>query len=381
MDLLERRLVDHRPDVGVVLPTRSKPQLLDGGDEFFLERVVDALVRDDARCGRAALAGRPERGPHDAFDREVEIGVVHDDDRVLAAQLEVHVLECLRPGLEHLHARLARAGERDHADVGMAHHTIADAAPAAEDDVHHAVREAGLAEQLDEALRERRRVARRLQHDGVPADERRDELPRRDRDREVPRRNRADDADRHAYAHVPLVRQLRRSRLAVEAPPLAGHVVRDVDRLLDVPARLGAHLAHLVRHQVGERVLLLLEQSREAEEDLPALRARHEPPVRVRLLRGRDRAVDVVGGRAREDADRLAVGRARALEGLGPRRGHGDERNCYVGASVSGNVPGMRARRRSRVSRCSSNSAVASPARRSGPSRRSTMTVTFGLSL
>src|SRR5581483_9753317 len=43
VDLLERRLVDHRPDVGVVLPPRSKPQLLDSRDEFLLERVVDAL--------------------------------------------------------------------------------------------------------------------------------------------------------------------------------------------------------------------------------------------------------------------------------------------------------------------------------------------------
>ena len=110
-------------------------------------------------------------------------------------------------------------------------------------------------------LRERGRVLRRLDHDGVPADERRDRLPRRDRDREVPRRDRADDADRHADAHVPLVLQLGRRRVAEEAPALAGHVVRDVDRLLDVAARLGLDLPHLVRDEVGERGLLALEDA------------------------------------------------------------------------------------------------------------------------
>ena len=49
------------------------------------------------------------------------------------------------------------------------------------------------------------------------------------------------------------------------------------------------------------------------------------------------------------------------------------------GASVEGNVPGARARLRSRVSRSPPKSLRL--ARRSGPSRRSSTTVTFGLSL
>ena len=41
--------------------------------------------------------------------------------------------------------------------------------------------------------------------------------------------------------------------------------------------------------------LALLEQLREAEQDVAALRRRHEPPVLPRRARGRDRALDVVG--------------------------------------------------------------------------------------
>ena len=39
---------------------------------------------------------------------------------------------------------------------------------------------------------------------------------------------------------------------------------------------------------------MLDEELREAEEDLATLRRRDEAPVRERLLRGRDRAVDVL---------------------------------------------------------------------------------------
>src|SRR5207302_5275851 len=90
----------------------------------------------------------------------------------------------------------------------------------------------------------------------------------------------------------------------------------DVDCLLDVAASFGLHLPHLAGHQVGERGLLLLEEPREPEEGLAALRRRHKAPVRERLLRDRYGAVDVLDPGAREDADRLAGRRARALEGV-----------------------------------------------------------------
>ena len=122
------------------------------------------------------------------------------------------------------------------------------------------------------------------------------ELPGGDRDREVPRRDRADDADGHPHRHLELVAQLGGRRLAEEAAALAGHVDRHVDRLLDVAAGLREHLAHLAAHQLGQLVLLLLEQAREAEEDVAALRRRHEPPLLERGLRRLDGAVDVRRG-------------------------------------------------------------------------------------
>ncbi len=361
MDLVERLAVDHRAEVGLGIPARADPHLLRAGDEPLLELVVDAALDDDAARGGAALPGGAERRPEDAVDGEVEVGVVEDDDRVLAAELEVDVLEVVGGGLRHQDAGLARAGEGDHGHVGVAHEPVAGLLAVAVDEVDDAVGQPGLGEQLDEALGQERRVLGGLEHDGVAADERGRELPGRDRDREVPRRDRADDADRHPHRHLELVAELGRRRVAEHAPALAGHVDRHVDRFLDVAAGLGEHLAHLAAHQLGQLGLLVLEQPREAEQDLAALGRRDEPPLLERLLRGRDGAVDVLGAGARERAERLAGRRDRRLERLAgdgvdplaadqvlelPRRdrhaGESSDASAQAasGGSVEGNVPG-----------------------------------------
>src|SRR6185503_7906073 len=87
VDLLERGLVDDRADVGVVLPAGPEPQLLDALDEARLELVVRALLDDHARRGGAALTRGAERRPENPVDRELDVGIVEDDDRVLAAEL------------------------------------------------------------------------------------------------------------------------------------------------------------------------------------------------------------------------------------------------------------------------------------------------------
>jgi hypothetical protein len=50
-----------------------------------------------------------------------------------------------------------------------------------------------------------------------------------------------------------------------------------------------------VGHQVGQVVLVLCEELREAEEGLTALRGRDETPLLIRALRSGNGAVDVLG--------------------------------------------------------------------------------------
>ena len=62
---------------------------------------------------RAALAGRPEATEQRALDREVEVGVGHHDERVLAAQLQARRLQVAAAQLADAPPDVGRAGEAD----------------------------------------------------------------------------------------------------------------------------------------------------------------------------------------------------------------------------------------------------------------------------
>ena len=108
-------------------------------------------MHDDARGRGAALAGRAERAPQRAVDREVDVRVVHHHDHVLAAHLQMDVLELRRAGDVDVAADFRRAGERDHADLRILEHRLADFASAAGDDVPHALRQSRFFERLGRA--------------------------------------------------------------------------------------------------------------------------------------------------------------------------------------------------------------------------------------
>ena len=191
------------------------------------------------------------------------------------------------------------------------------------------------------------------------------DLPARDRDREVPRRDHADDSDRLADAHVELVAELRRRRLAEQAPALAGHVVGHVDRFLDVAARLGQHLAHLARHQLREVLLLLGQEvarsgrgSRRASAPGRGASPRR-PPSRRRRRGRRPRRVDRGKTPIASPFAGLVLSKVSPDGGVDPLAGdvvleclcaEDAPRRAILSsaASVSRNVPGIRGRRRSR---------------------------------
>ena len=140
-----------RADVGVVLPARAEPQLLGRGDEPRLQlarRRPAARSRGWRRCSAGRRCRTPTRR---SLDREVEVGVVEDDDRVLAAELEVDVLQVRRPRSSCTATPVSREPvKRDHRHVGMADRAVADLLAAAVDDVDDA-----------RAARPPRRAARR----------------------------------------------------------------------------------------------------------------------------------------------------------------------------------------------------------------------------
>ena len=81
-------------------------------------------VHEQALAGGAALPGAEEARGHGRLRRELEIGVVHHDDRPVAAELEHRRLAGGRLG--DLAAGLRRADEADAVRAGVARDLVAD---------------------------------------------------------------------------------------------------------------------------------------------------------------------------------------------------------------------------------------------------------------
>ena len=148
--------------------------------------------------------------------------------------------------------------------------------------------------ELAERERGERRLARRLEDDGVAHRQRRRDLPHRQQQREVPRHDRGDDAERLAQRVDERV-ALHRNRLAVDLVRPAREVLQALGghRDLDVP-RLGDRLAVVQRLEARDLVGLLHQPLAELPEQPAALARRHLAPRPVeRRARRRDGGVDV----------------------------------------------------------------------------------------
>ena len=74
-------------------------------------------MHDDATCRRAALPGRADRAEDDRRNGQVEIGVLVDDDRVVAAEFEQAFAQAVREPFANAAADPGRAGERNQVDA------------------------------------------------------------------------------------------------------------------------------------------------------------------------------------------------------------------------------------------------------------------------
>ena len=101
--VLELAFVDHGPkSCSSRRADALRPRAL---EQQLAEAVVDGVEHDQARARRAALAGVREGRERGRLRRPLQVGVVADDERVLAAELEADLGEPLS-------GRLARSAVR-----------------------------------------------------------------------------------------------------------------------------------------------------------------------------------------------------------------------------------------------------------------------------
>src|SRR5262249_57357813 len=96
---VELRFVDTRPHLGGGVQAVTDSQRLGARDETLDELLVHFLVHRDAARGSASLSGGAKAAPNCAIHGELEVRVVHHDDDILAAHLQLTVLEAGGAGL------------------------------------------------------------------------------------------------------------------------------------------------------------------------------------------------------------------------------------------------------------------------------------------
>ena len=273
-------------------PVRSLPiRSLIRGDEV----VGDRVDRDQRGDGHAALAGRPEAGVDRGVGGQVEVGVGQHEHVVLGAAERLHPLAVGGAGLVDVAGDRRRPDERDRLDVGVDQQRVHGLLVAV-DHVHHAVRKTGLLPELGDRDRRAGVLLARLDHHRVPAGDGDRDEPQRHHGREVERRDHGDDAEA-----LPDRVDVDAGRGVLGEPALeqvrdAAGELGDLEPAGDLAEGVVEDLAVLAGDQLGDALLVAVEQLAELEQHLRALGERDgAPAVSPRLLGSGDHLVDQVG--------------------------------------------------------------------------------------
>jgi ParB family chromosome partitioning protein len=93
LDLLDRLHVDQRPDHRARLEAVGDLHRAGGLGEALGKGVIDAVPHQDAVGADAGLAGIAVFRGDRVLDRHLDVGVVKDDERRVAAEVQRHLLE------------------------------------------------------------------------------------------------------------------------------------------------------------------------------------------------------------------------------------------------------------------------------------------------
>ena len=303
---------DQRAHFGVAVHAVLDHQGLDARDQAFDYLVGHVAHRHGHRDGHAAFAGRAVGRAHQGVGDLIQVGIGHHHQVVLGAAQGLHALAAAGAFGVDVFGDGGRADEGQGLDVRVRDQCVHGLLVA----MHHvedAGGQAGFGQQFGQAQRGRRVAFGRLEHEGVAAGDGHREHPARHHHGEVERR----DAGHHAQglAHAPVVDAAADlvGILALEQLRNAAGEFHDLDAAHHFALGVREHLAVFAGDQLGQLVLVLVEQRLEVEQHARTLeRGRLGPGREGGLGRGHGQR-HFVGGRQRNRGGHFAGGRIEAV--------------------------------------------------------------------
>ncbi len=311
------READQRTEVGRLLLRIPQANALHTLQQLGLERCFQARRDEHPGAVGAHLAGTEEVGHDRDIGCAIQIGILANDQRRLAAQLHGHVLQrrACRAGHDLLARRYA-TGERHFGDAWVFGDQRPDTGTTAGQHVEHAIGQPGLAEDFRQFERAQRGDFAGFEDHRVAGGQRRSRLPQGDLDRIVPGADAGDHAKR-LPSGVDEAAVAQRNLLTLDGRGEARVVLQHVGAGNDVDAAgFAQRLAGIQGFQQRQLVVALAQQIDRAAHDARPLDACERRPDALALLGAFDRALQVGRTGLSHIGQDFAVGRVDALEGL-----------------------------------------------------------------
>ena len=292
LDFLCGFFVDEAAEVGRWIEGIADLQLGEAGGELFGES-VDNGTMDDIALGRAAdLTGVVDTAADGLVHGVVEIGVVEDQDAVVAAELHDRAGHVLRGVLDDVDADGGAAGEADAVDLRRIGQRTANGAAAAGDDLQDLAGDTGLDHDLRHQDGAERCVGRGLHNDGVAGSQRRAGLVAEELNGEIEGIDTGDDAERLVIRHDQIIRAGK--HMTIDVLGLLRIAAEELRGQIHTAHGLRDGLAGLGREQRRDFLLVGHQRVGRGVDELRALvRGFGAPDLRA-LLRDGQRGIDVL---------------------------------------------------------------------------------------
>ncbi|MNO75559.1 hypothetical protein D3C76_666130 [compost metagenome] len=308
-DLGHGALVDQWPLGDAIIETAADLELRNPLGQACDKGVVDAGLHQEAIDADAGLPGVAEFGDQRAVNRAFQIGIVEDNERRVAAQLQRDFFQGRRALGHQQFADGGGAGERQFAHKAAGGQLATDGDGIAGDHVENARWNPGLFRQRSHGqCRERcfrgwlddARATGRQCRAGLAGDHRR---------REVPRRDGRDDANRLLADHDARIALVAGNGVAVDALGLFGEPLDEARGVEDFAFGFGQWLALFEGEDVCQGVGVFQHQGMPALERIAALLGGQRAPGRPGLVGGLDSQARMLGAEVRHLADQFTGGR------------------------------------------------------------------------